>query len=299
MKSGFRALGCLLLFAPILCAAQTSDPFSKLLPDIPTLMYQVEEHQKASEALVKDYLYHSFAVQQSVDGQGRVKKTETEDAEVFYVAGVRINRLIRKNGRELTPEEQHKESQRIDKEITKAKKNPGQDERDVVTVSRFLELGSFGNPRRVLLSGRDTIAVDFTGNPKAKTRNRLEGAIRNTEGTVWVDEQDRSLCKIQGHFFNAFKVGGGLLADIKKGSSFEAEWTKINGEVWLPASASGSGSIRALLLFNFHGTLRVVNSSYRKFHATATILPATRNRIQTEPQNSPQDEEPHSSLPPQ
>lgn len=283
MRSGFRALGCLLVVTAALGGAQTSPPSPKPLPDISTLMYQVEEHQKASEALVKDYLYHAFAVQQSEDGKGGVKKTETEDAEVFYVAGVRIDRLIRKNGRELTAEEQRKESQRIDKKIAEAKKKPGQDERDVVTVSRFLELGSFGNPRRVILDGRDTIAVDFTGNPKAKTRNRFEGAIRDMEGTVWVDEQDRSLRKIQGHFLNSFKVGGGLLANIQKDSSFEAEWTKVNGEVWLPASASGSGSIRLLLLFNFHGTLRVVNSNYRKFHATATILPATQSGIQTEP----------------
>lgn len=278
MKFGSRILSGLILSAAMLCRAQTEKPADRPLPDIPAMMHQVEEHQKASEALVKDYLYHSFAIEQSEDDHGNVKKTEANDFDIFYVAGVQIERLIRKNGRDLTPDEQNKESERIDKKIAKAKEKSGEsggEQNDVVTVSRFLELGSFSNPRRVLLDGRDTIAVDFTGNPKAKTRNRLEGAIRDMEGTVWVDEQDRSLRKLQGHFVNAFKVGGGLLADIRKDSSFEAEWTKINGEVWLPASASGYGSIRVMLLFNFHGSLRVTNSNYRKFKTTSTILPAT------------------------
>ena len=244
------------------------------LPDVVAVMREVEEHQKASEALARDYLYHSVATEQSFDGHGNLKKTETEESDIFYIAGARIRRITKKDGKELSPDEREKESRRIDKEIAHAKeKKPEQNERDVVTVSRFLELGSFTHPRRVTIDGRETLAVDFTGDPKAKTRNRFEGAIREMEGTVWIDEQDRALRKIAGHFVHAFKVGGGMLADVKEGTSFEAEWTKVNGEVWLPSAAEGKGQMRVLLLLNMRGSLRVVDSGYRKFKATATILP--------------------------
>jgi len=249
---------------------------SRPLPDIPALMHQVEDHQKAAETLVQDYLYHSHAIEQTLDKHGNVKKTEIEDSEIFYVAGTRIRRMTRKDGKDLSADEQAKEAKRIDKEIAKAKKKQSRsndEERDVVTVSRFLELGSFTNARRVAIEGRDTIAVDFTGNPKAKTHTSFEGALREMEGTVWVDEQDRSLRKLQGHFVNDFKVGGGLLADVRKGSNFEAAFTKVNDEVWLPAIAAGRGDVRIMLLLNIHGSLQVTNSSYRKFKATATILP--------------------------
>jgi len=296
MRLVFRALGSLVVLASALCAGQApvDAPSDKPLPDIPTLMHEVEAHQKASEALQKDYLYHSFATERTLDGHGSVKKTETEDADIFYVAGARIHRLTRKNGKELSPDDQKKEGQRIDKEIAKAKEKQGKpvDERDVVTVSRFLELGSFSNARRVVLDGRDTIAADFAGDPKAKTRTRFEGAIRDMAGTIWVDEQDRALRKLQGHFINTFKVGGGLLADVKKDSSFEAESTKVNGEVWLPSSAAGQGSIRVMLLLNFNGSLKVAYSDYRKFKATSTILPGV-----TEPE--PQDPPPATPAPPQ
>ena len=251
------------------------------MPDIVALMRQVEAHQKASEALVQNYLYHSHAIEQTLNGHGDLKKTQTEDSEIFWVAGTRIRRLLATDGKDLTPAEQDKENRRIDKAISKAKSkqqesaSPADDQRDVVTVSRFLELGSFSNARRLTLQGRDTIAVDFTGNPKAKTHSSFEGALRAMEGTVWVDEQDQSLRKLEGRFVNDFKVGGGLLADVRKGSSFQAEWTKVNDEVWLPSSAGGRGDVRVLLLVNIHGSLEVTNSAYRKFKATSTILPAT------------------------
>jgi hypothetical protein len=278
MKLDLRRFGWMIALISTLSLAQTptANVGDSPLPDISTLMHEVEIHQRASEALVKDYLYHSVAIEHEVDGHGGVKKTQTEEADIFYVAGVRIERLTKKDGKDLSADAQKKESDRIDKEIAKAKERqskPSDEERDIVTVSRFLELGSFSNARRLSMNGRDTIAVDFTGNPKAKTRTRFEGAIREMAGTVWVDEEDRSLRKIQGRFLNPFKVGGGLLADVKKDSSFAAEWTKVNGEVWLPSAASGQGSIRVLLLLNFHGSLQVGMSNYRKFKTTSTILP--------------------------
>ena len=253
------------------------------LPDIPTLMHAVETNQRISEAIRKNYMFKSVQTEQDTDGHGGVKKTGTKEYEIFWVEGVPVQRMTKKDGRPLSAAEQNKQSEEIDKEVARAKEkrakadaqgketSPRGDE--VVTVSRLLELGSFSNARRVLWNGRDTIAVDFTGDPKAKTRNRFETVIRDLVGTVWVDEQDKVLVKAQGHFLNAFKIGGGLLVNIQKGTSFGMEQKKINDEVWLPSLLEGQGEARALLLFKFNGSLRAVESDYRKFRATSTILP--------------------------
>ena len=97
------------------------------------------------------------------------------------------------------------------------------------------QMGTFSNIRRVQLKGRDTIAIDYQGNPHAKSHTMLDGIFRNLAGTVWVDEQDHALVRIEGHVFEDYKVGGGLLADVHKGATIEAEWIKVNDEVWLPA----------------------------------------------------------------
>lgn len=297
MRSSLRAIVLVLtLAAPCLPASaglaqdstSQSDPrqpqeTDRPLPDVATLMREVEMHQKAAEAIQKDYLYHAVETQQETDGNGAVKKTATREYDVFWVSGVPVRKLTKKDGRELTPEEQKKESERIDKDVAKAREKKDKADakgketsargNETITASRILELGSFSNPRRVELDGRDTIVVDYSGNPKAKTQNRAEEVFRDLVGTVWVDEQDRVLRKTEGHFLNAFKVGGGLLVNIRKDTSFGMDQKKVNGEVWLPARFDGKGAARFLLLVNLKGSLSLQMSDYRKFKATSTILP--------------------------
>jgi hypothetical protein len=274
-------------------ASTKTDEIERPLPDIPALMRSVEANQKAAETIEKDYLYRSVQTEVESDGHGGVKKTETKEYEIFWVEGVPVHRLERKNGKELSAEEQKKENEQIDKEVAKAKeklakadaKGTETDPRgnELITVSRLLELGSFTNARRVELNGRDTIAVDFAGDPKAKTRNRGEDVIRDLVGTAWVDEQDKVLVKAQGHFLNNFKVGAGMVVNVQKGTSFSMEQRKVNDEVWLPSVIEGQGAARVLLVFNFNGSVRAVQSDYRKFKATSTILPGV-STVDPEPE---------------
>lgn len=283
--AGIRRWCCsLLLAATSVLPAQTAPaPETGSLPDIPALMRDVESRQRAAEAAAKDYIYHSVETAQEVDSHGAIKKTEVTEYDVFWLDGVPVRKLVKKEGRELTPDEAKKESERIDKEVAKAKEKREKEDakgretdprgNDEVTVSRLLELGHFTNARRVQLAGRATIAVDYTGDPTAKTRNRFEGVLRDMAGTVWIDEQDHAIARIEGRFIGPFKVGGGLLASIRQGTSFSAQTSKINGEVWLPSRIEGHGEARMLLFFKFDGSLTIVNSEYRKFKTSSTITP--------------------------
>jgi len=253
------------------------------LPDINRLMKEVEAQEKTSEKTIRQYIYHVTQVQQDFDSHGSVKKSTTEERESFWVDGTFISRLLSRDGKAIAGDELKKQNEAIDKRIAAAKERaqekaagtapPKKGGGDEVTFARFLELGAFSNPRRVTLNGRDTIAVDYAGDSKAKTRNLLEGAIHDLAGTVWVDEKDRAMVRTEGHFFDDFKVGGGLLADIHKGSWFEFAWTKVNDEVWLPEMFRGKGSARIAVFFNHSGAVEDRTSDYRKFQATATILP--------------------------
>jgi hypothetical protein len=255
----------------------------KPLPDIVTMMHDVETNQRKAEAIEKDYIYRSVETQQELDSHGQIKKTTITESDHFWVNGVPVRRVVKKDGKPLSPDEIAKENERIDKITTKAneKREKANDQgketdprgNEEVTVSRLLELGAFTNPRRVSLNGRDTIAVDYTGDPKAKTRNRAEDVIRDLSGTVWVDEQDHMLTRVEGRFANAFKIGGGLIASIQKDTRFSMVQTKVNAEVWLPERLEGQGSFHAMLFFGFNGSGQIVNSDYRKFRTSSTLLP--------------------------
>lgn len=253
------------------------------LPAIPELMHEVELNQRHAEAIEKNYVYHSVSREQELGSKGEIKKVTVTEADHFWLNGVPVNRVLRKNGRDLTPEERAKEDERLEKQTQKAReRREANDVRgtesdpqghEEVTVSRLLTLGAFSNPRRIELEGRPTIVVDYTGDPHAKTRNRAEDAIRNLAGTAWVDEDDKVLVRVEGHFASAFKIGAGLVVDVKKDTRFAFRQIRVNREVWLPASIEAEGAARAMLFFNFSGRVDIAYSDYRKFRASATVLP--------------------------
>ena len=246
-------------------------------------MHDVERHQLADEGRVKDYIFRQTETVEQTDGHGGVRKREVRAYDIFWLQGVPVRRMVSKDGVPLSAGDLKKEDERIDKEVAKAKERREKNNdkgkptdpmgNDEVTVSRVLELGSFSNARRLQMNGRDTIAVDYHGDPKAKTRNRMEEVIHDLAGTVWVDEADREMVKGEGRFARSFKVGGGLLANIHEGTSFRWQQAKINGEVWLPTELEGEGQARFLLFVNINGRARVVDTDFRRFKATSTLLP--------------------------
>jgi hypothetical protein len=278
--------------------AQASSSPDTPMPDIPALMHDVEANQRKAEAIEKNYAYHSVETEQEIDGHGRAKKTTVTESDHYWINGVPVRRIVKKDGKELSPDELAKENDRVEKQAAKARerrdkgdaegKETDPDGHEMITVSRLLTLGTFTNPRRVVLNGRPTLVVDYVGNSKAKTHNRAEEAIRDMVGTAWVDAQDHVLARAEGHFVTDYKVGGGLIVDVKKDTRFAAEWSKVNGEVWLPARLEGQGALRAMLLISFSGSIHVDESGYRKFRATSTVLPSMVEHPEEETAPAPQ-----------
>ncbi len=296
----FRATGFVLLACIVSChsgvcqsAGSEASPSqveqmpaagAKPLPDIVGLMRDVEANQRRLEAVEKNYIYRSVATRQEQGSGGQIKKTTVTEYDNFWVSGVPVRRMTRKDGKPLSADEIAKEDERIDKIAAKAAEKRSQADakgketdprgNEEVTVSRLLELGAFTNPRRVQVNGRDAIAVDFAGDPRAKTRNRAEEVIRDLAGTAWIDEQDHVLERVEGHFVNSFKIAGGLVASVQKDTHFAMDQIKVNDEVWLPARFEGEGSFHALLFFGFNGGVKMVNSDYRKFRTSSTLRPS-------------------------
>ena len=259
------------------------DPAERPLPDTATLMKQVEANQKAAEDAQKDYIYKQSLRFEKLDGHGDVKKTSSQVDEVFWLNGVQMSRTLEKDGKPLSEDEAKKENERIDKESVKirekrdkaAAKGEQTDPRGnvVAPLSRYLELVKLSNPRRELMNGRPAIVLDFVGDADAKTNNAPEKLVKELAGTLWIDEEDKVLARLDGHFIDSFKLGGGLFVNVSKGTQFTYLSRKINDEVWLPESIKGNGHVRVFLLFATEGDFALQTSDYRKFKTSSKILP--------------------------
>src|SRR3984893_9421574 len=145
------------------------------LPDAATMLRDVEARQKQLDKVRENYTFRSVHTTRQLDSSGNTKKVETEEHEVFFVNGHQVEKLVRKDGKDLTPDQARKEQDRVNKQVLKISQpgytNPDKDE---ITVARLLQIVTFSKPRRVRLNGRDTIAFNFAGDTHAKTHGRGE-----------------------------------------------------------------------------------------------------------------------------
>jgi hypothetical protein len=243
------------------------------VPDIRQLMTEVMDHQKQLEKVRENYTYSSSTITQTIDSSGKVTKTETEDSEVFYVNTHRIERTTKTDGRPLTGHDQQKEQERVTKLVEKAQKTPpGQPlegPNTTLSVGQLLDIMQVSNPRREIFRGRSTIIFDFAGRHDAKTHGLAEDASKKIAGTLWVDERDRQVARMEAHFTDNFHVAGGLLANVQKGSSFYFDQEQVNGEIWFPTSAEGHIQARLLLLKGIRQHILERDFDYKRFSVEA------------------------------
>src|SRR5271170_5295995 len=148
-----------LCLTALACSAQQAAS----IPDIPTLMKQVQEHQRKLDKTRENYTYREAIVTHELDKNGKVKKNESEENEVFFVNTHEIDRKVKKDGKDLSANEQKKEQDHVMKEVEKAQKTPpGQSmDKNEVSISQLLAIMKVSNPRREMLDGRSTLAFDF------------------------------------------------------------------------------------------------------------------------------------------
>ena len=244
------------------------------LPDAATMLREVEAHQKQLDKVRENYTFRSVQTTRELDSSGKTKKIATEEHEVFFVNGQRIEKLVRKDGKDLNPDQARKEQDRVNKEVLKISKpgytNPDKDE---ITVARLLQIVRFVRPRRVLLNGRDTIAFDFAGDEHAKTHGRDEEALKKVSGTIWIDEADCEVSRMSATLDENYHIGFGLLASVAKGSNVVFDQALIRNEAWLPTAIALHLQARAFLVAGFRAEIDIRFDQYRKFQTDAVQQP--------------------------
>jgi hypothetical protein len=255
----------------LVTGAACQRPVQAPLPDIRELMRQVQEHQRKLDQIRENYTYTSYQAVQDVDGNGQVKKTETSEYEDFFVNGHVIERKVKANDKPLNEGAQRKETERVTKLVEKAEKTPREKplEGPSITVSRLLEIMDVRNERRELYRGDPTIVFDFVGRKDAKTHGFAEDASKKLQGTIWINEADRQVAHIEVSFIDNFRMVGGILATVQKGSNFRFDQSKVNGEIWLPIGAEGTMQARLLLLKNLRQHFRERCYDYQRFKVEA------------------------------
>ena len=245
------------------------------IPDAATMLREVEAHQKQLDKMRENYTFRAVQTTRQLDSSGNTKKIETEEHEVFFVNGHRVEKLVRKDGKDLTPDQARKEQDRVNKEVVKiSQPGYGTTRKKMTSRSRgCCRLLPFPGRAACSLNGRDTIAFDFAGDEHAKTHGRDEEALKKVSGTVWIDEADREVSRMSATLDENYHVGFGLLASVAKGSNVVFDQALIRNEAWLPTAITLHLQARALLIAGIRADVDIRFDQYKKFQTDAEQQP--------------------------
>ena len=258
----------LITFLPLLFPLQT---VGQALPTIGELIHNVEANQHQVDKTRENYTFREIQVMRFLNSRGNTKKEERREFNVFYVNGHPIHRLVRKDGAELKGADEAKENDHVRHNVELAQQTPPGEPLNAhhqIHIARILNMEHFTNERRVTYDNRPMIAVDFAGDPKAQTHGLPEDASKHLSGTIWIDEKDQQVRRVQATLDSQMSVELGLVS-LAKGSSFIFEQKLINNEVWLPTGTAVHIEAKAALFLGYHVNIETLDDQYKRFHTTA------------------------------
>jgi hypothetical protein len=239
------------------------------IPDAGELVKEVEAHQRQLNQYRENFTFEELQETDTLDNKGAITGHSSEQREVFFVNRHRIARLVKKEGQPLNPREAKQEEERVRKLVEKAVKNPlNRDslrEGGDLEIDRILAVMNITRPRRVPLNGRDSLAFDFTGDRHANAHGAAVSAARKMSGTVWIDEADRQVARLEATLDDNFRLGAGLLATVQKGTWLRLEQTHVGQGLWLPASSEVHVIARELLVKGLRENVHIKDFDFRHF----------------------------------
>jgi hypothetical protein len=251
------------------------------LPDLKPLFQEIDHNQKAIDKLKENYAGTRNEEETEYDKTGKISKRELRESTFFYLKGREVSTLIKKDDKPLTDEEQKKENERVQKEIQEIEKHDakkeakeekaredGKEKKDDedVGIETFLRACQFVNPRRERFRGQDVLVFDFEPNPEFKPHRLAEKVVHELAGVIWIDEKAHDVARLEAYFVGDFRFGGGVIANLQKGTSFIFEQAFINNEVWLPTYEEAHIGVRVLLVKAFKVNEVTRYSDYKRFN---------------------------------
>lgn len=245
--------------------------------DARALLLKVVENQERNEDLQRQYAYVETTTTETVDGKGKVTKTESLTYEVTPTLDGEYKRLVARNGTPLSEKDARSEEKLL-REFREKQKNLSAAEQDKARekvrrrTDRFktrlresLEVFDFTPLADEEVDGRPVRAFAFKPRPGYKPRSRATSVLNKLEGTLWIDPARAQLVKLRALFREDYKLAGGIFGNVAKGSEAVAEQRDARGEVWLLDRITLKVNARLYFLKRYSARVTTAYSDYKKF----------------------------------
>ena len=273
----------ILIALGFLIAGATLGAQERPLPNQESFLSETRKKLQTDSTLQSSYVYAETRRERKLDKSGRTREESVKVVESYpgLPGEERWERLISEDGRPVPPEalarQDRERQQKADEMVQRLAQNSSKElarqERELQKARRERDeaLSDMYNVFEIRMIGRerveehDTIAFVLTPRRDAKPKTRVGDQIRHFSLRAWVSENDHELVKLEAEGIDDLKSGLGVLARLHKGARLSFLRRKVNGEVWLPAVVSYSGSVRVGLVVTLRSSGTSEFSGYRKY----------------------------------
>jgi hypothetical protein len=255
------------------CAAES-------LPAASNLLHRVIERARAVAQAGETnlYTYDKKSVTEELDEEERVVKSTEKLYRVELIGGLPFPRLVKIQGRDLSAKELEKENQRekaFRERVSRVDMNKKARRKEGLATPELIERFDFRVVRREEIEGRATLMMTFTPRTQAPDKTMEDKIFGRVFGTVWVDEQEAEVTKLDAGVRGPVPLGWfGAVGSLHK---FQAtlERARMPDGVWVNRKSSFWIAARKLLSTLRTRTTEVSNGFKKEPSVAGEIRPNT------------------------
>jgi hypothetical protein len=183
------------------------------------------------------YTYQKLSRSERLDAAGKALTSEEKLYTVTLIAGLPFNRLIRIQGRDLTPEELAREDAKEEKfrqRLVSADTRTLARRKEGLVTPELLGRYDFVVEERLMLSNRSTLVLSFKPKPgELPARKTVDKLLNRMTGKIWVDEADADTARLEAHLVGPVWLGWfGWLGSLTQ-CDLVLERRRMSDGVWI------------------------------------------------------------------
>jgi hypothetical protein len=232
---------------------------------------------------MKDYTWIARQTDRDLDSSGRVKSQKTEQWETVVIYGEPHHRIIERDGKPLSPQDQRKEQTKLDQAVAKREQETPeqrarreadyekQREKDREFLREVPDLFDFKLLGEEKIDGHDVWVISATPKPDAQPKRGEAKPLLKVRAKVWIDKSEYQWVRLEAETTATISFGL-FIARLAPGAKLEFEQTRVNDEVWLPKRELVRGAARLGLVKKLVGEEETTWNNYRKFQVDSKVV---------------------------
>jgi hypothetical protein len=193
-----------------------------------------------------------------------------------------VARLILKENRPLTPEEDAAEHERLQAMLdspsafAKHIKNDQSGKKLAVELVKLMPDAMLyeyapNQPQRsrpeLPPNAPKEIVLDFHPNPNWNPPTMTAGALTGLQGRLWIDARTKFVTRLEGNIFRGVNLGWGMVAHINPGGTVALEQVNIGDRRWIFSHFTEHVTLRALMVKNISENSQIDSSNFTQIPA--------------------------------